>query len=115
MVKARAAVKRSNLCAVAWCAAFATVGDYCPVHAKHPDLHPEYLAADEEAVESIYQCTECAGTGDCKQCRGTGEHRAYCFDCRDTCSHECRKCNGGGNCASCDGEGTVTHRKKATA
>ena len=47
-------------CSVAWCAAIATTGDKCPVHAKHPTLRPDVLSADEEFCDEREVCDECA-------------------------------------------------------
>lgn len=88
-----------TMCSVKWCAALAAPGlAVCPVHRKHPNLHPSTLAADEEAVDRA-DCEECDGSGDCDACLGTGE----CV------------CEGSGNCTHCDGEGEVNHKKKAEA
>ncbi len=110
-----------KLCAVAWCAAFATKGDHCPVHAIDPKLRPEELAADEEFVPSLAPCEKCHGKGECENCNGTGEceHDSYreCHDCgHKHRSHECGCCDGLGKCLTCHGEGRVTFKKKeATA
>lgn len=104
------------LCAVKWCAALAIDGPHCPVHAKHPDLRPAYLADDEEMVDGgTADCCKCDGTGECQTCDGDGEHSHYCSKCESDQSHDCGVCDGDGQCRACRGEGTVTHRKKVDA
>jgi hypothetical protein len=109
-----------KLCAVAWCAAFATDGDHCPVHAKHPSLHPQYLAADETFAPDLAPCDECDGSGECDTCSGTGECGTWLgHDCT-TCGavihgHDCGHCEGTGKCHHCHGEGRVTFTKKAAS
>lgn len=101
-------------CAVAWCAAVATVGAHCPIHAKDATIHPQTLAADEEATD-ILPCAKCKESGKCPTCKGLGIHDHYCPDCSGYMSHECRVCDGSAKCQACAGEGQITHRKKAEA
>lgn len=106
-----------KLCAVAWCAAFATKGDHCPVHAVDPKLHPEYLAADEVFAPDLAPCAECDGTGECDKCDGVGEcehgHYRECDHCGASPeAHECGTCEGTGKCQPCHGEGRVCFTKK---
>lgn len=105
-------------CAVRWCAAEATNGDHCPIHAKHPTLHPEYLGPDEEFAPDLEPCEECDGTGECQTCDGDGEcdHGHTCYVCgSDGHGHDCGKCDGTGDCKHCAGAGRVCFKKKAGA
>lgn len=92
-------------CAVKWCCASATHGEFCVVHAKLPKLHPQPKAPGE------VECDECDGTGKCGECEGKGE--VHC----DFCNHdnECDECGGDGECGACDGEGVVSPAKPVTA
>lgn len=105
-----------KICAVAWCAAFATKGDHCPVHAINPDLHPDYLGPDEEFCADMQPCDECDGSGDCDTCDGSGEcsRGSYrdCTACGASTAHECGHCEGTGQCGACNGEGRVTFKKR---
>lgn len=94
--------RNAKLCAVKWCAAVATNGEHCPVHAKFPTLHLEYLAEGETFCEEMQPCEECDGSGECETCNGDGEH-----------GHDCGKCDGTGKCRHCHGEGRVTFTKEA--
>lgn len=84
-------------CAVPWCCAMALTGAYCVVHARHRDLRPAELAADEELVPPEEQ------DPDCEACDGTGQVRCMCLACGDEHQHDCE---------ACEGQGTLTVRKK---
>lgn len=104
-----------KLCAVKWCAAEATRGEYCPVHAKNTKLHPDYLAADEVFAPDLAECKDCDGSGDCEKCDGEGEcdHGGDCYHCgAERAGHECGACEGSGKCQTCHGEGRVCYTKK---
>lgn len=110
------AATATKLCAVEWCAALATVGVHCPIHARRRSLRPDYLAADEEIGPEPKRCTHCDASKKCRVCRGTGDHCVYCGECRTSHDHTCRQCRGSGVCQACDGMGEVQDiRKKATA
>lgn len=103
-------------CVVNWCAARATEGEHCSIHATNPDLRPQPLAADEELVDAGTKCLDCDGDGDCQTCDGNGEcdgGRSACYECGAQTSHDCAKCEGTGQCQSCHGEGRVMFKKKA--
>jgi hypothetical protein len=110
----RRKVKRAS-CAVTWCVAFAARGPFCVVHAEHRELHPEYLADDEEFLGEPTRCDDCSGSGRCERCHGSGEHEAYCYDCRTSVGHECKQCDGSGECATCHGDKFVMHIKTIEA
>jgi hypothetical protein len=106
--------KAAALCAVTWCAALATKGGYCPVHAIDLDLHPGAVEGDEIATEDPElfrgsQCDECDGTGEseCSTCYGEGE--CQCSHCDG--EHDCGQCEGTGYniCDGCDGTGLVPY------
>lgn len=99
-----------QLCAVSWCAAIATKGLFCPVHAIDPDLRPQKCESDEIITEDAellksQDCDECDGSGevDCSLCYGDGT--CNCSHC--DADHDCGECEGSGHldCEACEGSG----------
>jgi hypothetical protein len=94
--------------------------EFCAVHVKYPDVHPEPLASDEELIDdgiSLRECAECKGTGECRECDGEGEVPCECR-CGDYHDRECEGCHVKGNkpgvCPECKGV-AQQFRKKAEA
>lgn len=112
-------------CSVTWCTFLAANGsEFCAVHRKHPKLHPELLARDEELVEGAENggtCPDCDGTGEeeCECCHGGGYVDYECSQCSchtitERC-HACEDMDEAPKCETCHGTGSLQVKKKSEA